>query len=205
MRNKLLLFLLSLSAAALAAQAPAEKKVYHTKHINPHPPQLDGKFEDPVWEKLDWAGDFTQREPDDGKAPSQQTNFKITYDDKNLYLAIRAHDSEPDKIVRRVTRRDQFDGDWLEVNIDSYFDHRTGFSFTINAAGVQGDEAISNDGDNWDSNWNPVWEAVVALDDGGWNAEIRIPFSQLRFGEKPEHVWGIQVQRRLFRKQERSV
>jgi hypothetical protein len=206
MKRTLLFILWGVVCAGFAAQQPpAEKKVYHTKHINPHAPQLDGKLDDPVWEKLEWAGDFTQRDPDDGKPPSQPTNFKITYDDKNLYIAIRAHDGEPDKIVRRVTRRDQFDGDWVEVNIDSYFDHRTGFSFTINAAGVKGDEAISNDGNNWDANWNPVWDAAVAIDDGGWNAEMRIPFSQLRFGEKEEHVWGIQVQRRLFRKQERSV
>ncbi len=191
--------------AFAAQQSPAEKKVYVTKHINPHPPQLDGKFDDPVWEKLNWAGDFTQREPDDGKAPSQPTSFKITYDDKNLYVAIRAHDAEPDKIVRRVTRRDQFDGDFVEINIDSYFDHRTAFSFTVNAAGVKGDEAVSNDGNNWDANWNPIWDVAVAVDEGGWNAELRIPFSQLRFGEKEEHVWGVQLMRRIFRKQERSV
>lgn len=205
MQQHLLPALLLAAATVWAQQSPAEKKIYHTRHINPHPPQLDGKLDDPVWEKLEWAGDFTQREPDDGKAPSQPTNFKITYDDKNLYVAIRAHDSEPDKIVQRVTRRDQFDGDFVEINIDSYFDHRTGFSFTINAAGVKGDEAISNDGNNWDANWNPVWDAAVTIDDGGWNAEMRIPFSQLRFGEKEEQVWGIQVMRRIFRKQERSV
>lgn len=189
----------------LAAQTAPQKKVYHTKAVNPHPPVLDGKLDDPIWEKLEWATDFTQREPDDGKPPSQQTSFKITYDDKNLYLGIRAHDSEPDKIVQRVTRRDQFDGDWVEINIDSYFDHRTAFSFTINAAGVKGDEAISNDGDNWDTNWNPIWFAAVAIDSGGWNAEMRIPFSQLRFSNKEEQVWGIEVMRRIFRKQERSV
>jgi hypothetical protein len=190
----------------LFAQATPPKKVYHTKHVNPHPPVLDGKLDDPIWEKLEWATDFTQREPDDGKPPSQQTSFKITYDDKNLYVGIRAHDREPEKIVRRVTRRDQFDGDWVEINIDSYFDHRTAFSFTINAAGVKGDEAISNDGDNWDTNWNPIWFAAVGIDNEGWIAEMRIPFNQLRFAsDKEEQVWGIQVMRRNFRKQERSV
>lgn len=107
--------------------------------------------------------------------------------------------------MRRVSRRDSFDGDWVEINLDSYFDHRTAFSFTINAAGVKGDEAVSNDGKTWDANWNPVWFAEVAVDDQGWCAEMRIPFSQLRFGDKEEHVWGMQVQRRIFRKQERSV
>ncbi|MDZ7290307.1 MAG: carbohydrate binding family 9 domain-containing protein [candidate division KSB1 bacterium] len=200
----LLLLLLSFLTAALAGQQPV-KKTYITKPVNPHPPIIDGRLDDPVWEKVEWATGFTQREPDDGAAPTFQTAFKILYDEKNLYIGIRAYDNEPDKIVRRVTRRDGFDGDWLEINIDSYFDHRTGFSFTINAAGVKGDEAISNDGENWDSNWNPVWFAEVGVDNEGWVAEMRIPFSQLRFPEKAEHVWGIQIQRRLFRKEERST
>ncbi|MCK6559761.1 carbohydrate binding family 9 domain-containing protein [candidate division KSB1 bacterium] len=206
MTSKLLTAVLLLPAVALAAATqPAAKKMYHTKHLNPHPPVIDGRLDDPVWEKLEWAGDFTQREPNDGKPPSLQTSFKITYDDKNLYIGIRAHDDQPEQIVRRVTRRDSFDGDWVEINIDSYFDHRTAFSFTINAAGVKGDEAVSNDGENWDANWNPVWFGEVAVDDQGWCAEMRIPFSQLRFGDKEAHVWGMQVQRRIFRKQERSV
>ncbi|MFQ5676702.1 MAG: DUF5916 domain-containing protein, partial [bacterium] len=134
-----------------------------------------------------------------------KTAFKILYDENNLYIGVRAFDTEPEKIVRRVTRRDRFDGDWVEINIDSYFDHRTAFSFTINVAGVKGDEAISNDGDNWDSNWDPVWFADVTTDTLGWCAEMRIPFSQLRFANNEEHIWGLQVQRRLFRKEERSV
>jgi hypothetical protein len=206
MKSKLPLPVLFLFATTLFAfQPPAEKRTYVAKPINPHPPQIDGRLDDPVWQHVDWTTDFTQREPDDGAAPSQQTAFKIMYDEKNLYVAIRAYDNEPGKIVRRVTRRDGFDGDWVEINIDSYFDHRTGFSFAINAAGVKGDEAISNDGENWDSNWNPVWYADVSSDESGWAAEMRIPFSQLRFGDKEEHVWGIEVQRRIFRKQERSV
>ena len=205
-REFALLLVLFAPLCLRAQQTPPEKKIYHTKAVNPHPPVLDGRLDDPIWEKLEWATNFTQREPDDGKPPSQPTSFKITYDDKNLYVGIRAHESEPEKIVRRVTRRDQFDGDFVEINIDSYFDHRTAFSFTINAAGVKGDEAVSNDGDNWDVNWNPIWFAVVGIDAEGWVAEMRIPFSQLRFANnKSEHVWGIQVMRRIFRTQERSV
>jgi len=199
------LILVVLTSSLLAARPPIEKKVYFTKPINPHPPVLDGRMDDPIWHKLDWAGQFVQRDPDDGAEPSQETVFKITYDEKNLYVGIRAHDDEPQKIERRVTRRDGFEGDWVEISIDSYFDHRTAFSFTISAAGVKGDEAISEDGDNVDSNWDPIWFAKVATDDSGWCAEMRIPFSQLRFAKREDHVWGIQVQRNIFRKEERSV
>ncbi|MFQ5636922.1 MAG: DUF5916 domain-containing protein [bacterium] len=205
MKKLLLLPTIIFAAHLFAGNTDVQKKVYHAQHVNPHPPTIDGRLDDSAWEKVEWKGDFIQREPDDGAAPSQKTAFKIVFDDKNLYVGIRAFDTEPDEIVRRVTRRDRFDGDWVEINIDSYFDHRTGFSFTVNAAGVKGDEYISNDGDNWDSSWDPIWFADVAIDDQGWTAEIKIPFSQLRFANKDEHVWGLQVQRRLFRKEERSV
>ncbi|MFQ5633227.1 MAG: DUF5916 domain-containing protein, partial [bacterium] len=206
MRKLLLLAIFAfLSTSLIASNNPDTKRVYYAKRINPHPPVIDGISNDVVWQKVEWSGDFLQREPYEGKDPSQKTAFKILYDDKNLYVVVRAYDTEPDKIVRRVTRRDGFDGDWVEINIDSYFDHRTAFSFTLTAAGVKGDEAISNDGDNWDSNWDPIWYGKTTVDEEGWTAEMRIPFSQLRFANTEEQVWGLQVQRRFFRKEERSV
>ncbi len=190
--------------SAFASKAPSARKVYITNRVNPHPPAIDGRLDDAAWSKVEWQGDFTQRQPDDGAEPSQQTSFKVLFDDNNLYVGIRAHDSEPEKIVRRVTRRDHFDGDMVEINIDSYHDRRTAFSFTLNAAGVRGDEAISNDGDNWDSNWDPIWFGEAAVDSMGWTAEMQIPLSQLRFSNSEEPVWGLQIMRHIFRKQERS-
>lgn len=165
---------------------------------------IDGLGNEPAWETVEWAGDFTQRQPSDGDRPSQKTAFKILYDDKNLYVLIRAYDDAPSKIVKRMSRRDGFEGDWVEINIDSYFDQRTAFSFTASVSGVKGDEAISNDGNNWDASWDPIWYLKTSTDDLGWLAEYRIPLSQLRFGKKAEQIWGLQVSRRLFRKDEVS-
>lgn len=205
MKTKVLVLLALLSvSSAFASKPDAMRKTAFAHKVNPHPPIIDGKLSDPSWQKPEWHGGFTQREPDDGAAPSQETAFKVLFDDTNLYIGVRAYDTEPDQIVKRVTRRDDFDGDLIEINIDSYFDHRTAFSFTINAAGVKGDETITNDGDDWDSNWNPVWFGAVAIDSLGWTAEIRIPFSQLRFSNKEQQVWGFQVMRHIFRKDERS-
>lgn len=201
----IILFVCMVAGTLFASDPTIQQKTYVTRPVNPHPPAIDGRLNDGAWQNVPWAGDFVQREPNDGAPPSEPTAFKILYDDSNLYVAIRAYDSQPEKIVRRVSRRDGFEGDWVEINIDSYFDHRTAFSFTMTAAGVKGDEAVSNDGGNWDSNWDPVWFAEVTVDDSGWVAEMRIPFSQLRFAKKAEHVWGLQVNRRLFRKDERSV
>jgi hypothetical protein len=198
------LFLVSLLPMMTMAEVKAEKRIYTTKKVNGNPPIIDGRLTDPVWDAVEWSGDFIQREPYDGKEPSQETAIKILYDDKNLYVGIRAFDTEPEKIEKRLARRDNFAGDWVEINIDSYFDHRTAFSFTVTAAGVKGDEAVTNNGDRWDSSWNPVWYAKTNIDDQGWTAEMKIPFSQLRFANKEKHTWGVQFNRRLFRKEERS-
>lgn len=202
----LLFFASSLSAQNGKEDASAkeiEKKKYFTKKTD-IPPTIDGLLSDEMWNNVDWSGEFTQRQPEEGANPSQDTKFKIIYDQKYLYIGVRCYDTEPDKIVKRMSRRDGFEGDWVEVNIDSYFDKRTAFSFTISASGVRGDEAISNNGNNWDSNWDPIWMARTNTDAEGWTAEIKIPLSQLRFADKPKHVWGIQFTRRLFRKEERS-
>lgn len=180
-------------------------KSYTTQRISGAPPKIDGNLNDPAWDQVPWGGgDFVQRSPNDGTEPTVQTKFKILYDDKNLYVAFKNLDSETDKIVSRMSRRDGFDGDWIEINIDSYNDKRTAFSFTSSVSGVKGDEYISNNGDNWDSNWDPIWYLRTSVVSDGWIAELRIPLSQLRFADKPEHTWGIQFTRRFFRNEERS-
>ena len=180
-----------------------EKRTYETTFTE-IPPNIDGFMNDSCWNSVEWSGDFIQTEPYENKPPTQQTAFKILYDDNNLYVFIKAYDTEPQKISRRLSRRDYFDGDMVEINIDSYYDKQTAFSFTAMASGAKGDEAVTRDGNNWDSSWNPVWYLKTSIDNEGWNAEMRIPFNQLRFGKKDEHVWGLQLMRHIFRLQERS-
>ena len=167
--------------------------------------KLDGIPDEAAWNSVEWAGDFIQYQPNEKAPPSEQTFFKALYDEKYLYLAYRCIDAAPDSIVRRMGRRDDFPGDWVEVNIDSYHDLRTAFSFTISVSGVRGDEFISNNGDDWDDSWNPIWYAKTHINEKGWTAELRIPLSQLRYGNEPEKTWGLQVQRRIFRREERST
>jgi hypothetical protein len=166
---------------------------------------LDGIPSEEAWKAVEWGGDFTQSQPNEGKKPSQQTKFKILYDDKFLYIAYLCEDSAPDSIVRRMGRRDEFPGDWVEINIDSYHDKRTAFSFTLSVSGVRSDEFISDNGNNRDANWNPIWFAKTHVDKDGWTAEVKIPLSQLRYNSEPNKTWGLQITRRLFRKEERST
>lgn len=206
MKKAFLLLGFSLCGAIfLTGQENSERKAYFTKRIEGAAPKIDGTLDDQAWDAVPWAGDYVQFEPDQGAEPGEETAFKILYDDDNLYIAYRCYDREPDKIVSRMSRRDGFEGDWVEINIDSYHDLRTAFSFTLSVSGVKGDEFVSNDGNNWDESWNPIWYAATQIDAEGWTGEVRIPFSQLRFSGAEEQVWGIQSTRRLFRKEERST
>ncbi len=202
----LLLSLLALTligAKATPSDSSIIIKKYYTQRLK-GTINLDGIPNEEAWNIVEWGGDFIQWQPHEGRPPSQPSNFKIVYDDRFLYIAYQCHDVSADSVIRRMSRRDQFPGDWIEINIDSYHDHRTAFSFTLSVSGVRGDEFVSNDGNNWDVSWNPIWYSKTNVNDKGWTAEVKIPFSQLRYGNEPDKVWGFQVTRRLFRKEERS-
>ncbi len=201
----LLGLLLSFNLMAQESIAPYPKKKYVTQKIIGDPPIIDGHLNETCWDQVEWTGDYVQHDPEQGAEPTQETTFKILYDERNIYLGFRCFDENPEKIVKRMSRRDGFPGDWVEINIDSYHDLRTAFSFTISASGVKGDEFVSNDGNNWDANWNPIWHAKTKEDSLGWTAEVKIPLTQLRFDKQEEQVWGIQSTRRDFRMEERST
>src|SRR5205823_6214487 len=116
--------------------------------------------------------------PREDGAPSLETEFRIAYDDHNLYLFIRAFDPHPDSIVRPLTRRDASSpSDVIGITIDGYHDRRTGFEFVINPAGVKKDCAVYAD-TLYDWSWDGVWDAAARTDSAGWTAEFRIPLSQ---------------------------
>lgn len=196
--------LLNLSVSLIAQDYPIAQRVYQTSRIQNTPPDIDGYINDDAWNAVDWSGDFTQKSPYENEAPSQKTAFKILYDDNNLYVAIRAFDTEPDKIEKRLSRRDGFDGDRVSVSFDSYNDNRTGFNFHVTAAGVKADVINTSDTKS-DYTWDPVWYVKVSIDELGWVAEMKIPLTQLRFAKVEDHIWGLEVSRTLFRKQEYSV
>ena len=179
-------------------------RTYTTERITT-PPTIDALFSEACWDRVEWQSDFIVNDPNNGDVPQRQTKFKIVYNDNYLYLAFRCFHEDITKIENRLSRRDNFPGDWIEVNIGSFGDKNTAFSFTSSVSGVKGDEFITNDGNNWDDNWNPIWYHKTAIDAEGWTSEVKIPFSQLRFGNQEEQEWGIQVQRRDFGADERST
>jgi Domain of unknown function (DUF5916) len=184
-------------------QSSPRQPVYTTTRLSTAKPVIDGKLDDDCWTKGTWAGNFTQWIPKEGAKPTYPTELNIQYDDRNLYVAFRAYDGEPDKILRQADVRDAFTGDMVGVNFDSYRDYRTGFEFTITAWGQKVDLVLFNPM-NWDLNWNPVWKGKVGSEDSAWVAEYEIPLSQLRYSRKDEQVWGMHVWRWISRLQEES-
>jgi len=164
---------------------------------------LDGKLNESVWQNDNGVTKFTQREPVEGGQPSEKTVVHVAYDDAALYIGARMYDV-PDSIVARLGRKDVFvSADRFNVYIDSYHDKLTGFYFSVNAAGTFYDGILFND--DWDDNsWDGVWEGKISRDNEGWTAEMRIPFSQLRFQNAAENVWGINFSRDISRRNERD-
>lgn len=210
MKQIILLFVLFTSVLqqinAQNIDSNSKKRIYTTQYLgNNKAPIIDGKIDDVSWNIVKWDTNFIENEPDENTEPTYQTAFKIIYDAKYLYVAIRAFDADPDKIEKRLSRRDSFEGDRVNVVIDSYYDKRTAFLFTTTAAGVKGDEFATDNGNNIDDSWNPIWYTKATIDDKGWIAEMKIPLSQLRFGKAKEQVWGLNVVRQIFRKNEMSL
>jgi len=168
-------------------------------------PVIDGVLDEEIWKNGNWEGDFVQREPIDNSSPSQETYFKIYYTDNFIYVAIKAMDTNADSIDSRLVRRDIQEGDLVSVQFDSYYDLRTSFGFTVNAAGVKSDILFSNGGMTEDPNWNPIWWVKTTKDNFGWYAEMKIPLSQLRFSKQGNKVWGLEIMRYIFRLQELSL
>ena len=117
-------------------------------------------------------------------------------------MAIKAYDTSPDSIVNRLTRRDEADGDLVGIIVDSFHDLRTGFLFGVSSAGVKYDQMFTNDGQNQDAPWDPNWWVKTSVNKEGWVAEMKIPFSQVRFEKNSGDVWGLDMARVLYRKNE---
>jgi hypothetical protein len=199
------------AAAAQSAPDRAAAGAARVLHAVPRAGELrlDGRLDDPAWHEAALADGWVQRRPTAGEAPVQRSEARILYDRDALYVGIRLYDTAPDSLVAPLARRDsELASDWIYVLIDSNDDRRTAFRFGVNPAGLRSDAVLAGDQEEGaDASWDPVWEAAVSCDSLGWSAEMRIPFSQLRFSSSTqrERVWGIQFVRDVARTGEQSV
>ncbi len=196
----------ALFIADLYAGTPVVKKTLIAYRAEPAPPKIDGDLTDPCWMSISWDNRFIQMNPIEREKPTERTNIKAVYDDKNIYFAIYCSDSKPSAIESRLGRRDAIENtDMILIAIDSYNDKQTAFIFALSPAGTKMDAIMAKDGDEEDYSWDPVWEGKTVITKSGWAAEMRIPFSQLRFADKKEQKWGFQAYRKIHRKQEELV
>jgi hypothetical protein len=195
------------SIAARAQDADVERKTIRA-FPRSSPVHVDGRLSEPDWARAEIARGFRQREPQPNEPATHATEVRVLVDDDALYIGARLFDSQPDRIAAQLGRRDpdELYTDVFHVAVDSYFDRRTAFRFSVTPAGVQSDAIHFNDNDE-DENWDAVYESAAVVDSLGWTAEIRIPLSQLRYGRVPEgesRRWGIQFAREIARLGEES-
>ena len=189
------------TAHALAQRVTDDraKRLHATRTTTP--PTIDGRLDDATWKSVPVDARFTQNFPDEGKPPSQRTELQVAYDDRALYLAVRAWDSDPRGIVERLTRRDRdTDADKIQIDISSKNDRTTAYHFDLNVSGVLEDAVRFNDTD-YSGDWDGLWLGATHRDANGWTAEIEIPLKTLRY-EGGRTEFGFQVRRLIQRRQE---
>jgi hypothetical protein len=166
---------------------------------------VDGELNDAAWQAANPVTTFVQRDPLEGAEPSFKTEARIVYDSSAIYVGVRAFDADPARIVGFLTRRDVGSAsDWIQVYIDSYYDRRTAYQFSVNPLGVKQDAYWYNENESDDS-WDAVWDVLVRRTTDGWQAEFRIPFSQLRFSGKGDGQLGFAISRQVARLNETST
>ncbi len=197
------LFLLMFIASAAFAQEDTIQQKTINITLAEKAPVIDGNLDDEVWTKAELAKDFVQTTPKPGHSATQAAEVKVIYDDEAVYVAARMYEENTDSIYNFLTERDWFgNADWFIIVFNTYRDGLNGEGFAVTPAGVQIDIKYSNDGES--NSWDAVWESATSIDSKGWTAELKIPYSALRFPETDQQLWGINFGRQIRRNRETS-
>ena len=162
---------------------------------------VDGKLDDAVWQRITPITEFYEYRPHDAVPARFPTEARIAYDKQALYIAVWASDPEPHKIDAPLVRRDQVLGsqDFFALHIDPVGTRKFAQIFRFNAAGAIGDGLFNEDTTNEDFSPDFEFEVRTARSAQGWTAEVRIPFSTLRYSDPPSASWSIQIVRGISR------
>ena len=178
------------------------------------PPKINGLLHDEAWQQVEAATDFYQYKPFNDRKASFKTDVYVTYDNNAIYIAAKMHDPFPDSILTELGVRDadmDMNADKFSIDISPFNDGVNGFTFLVSASGVQTDinrSSRSRRGfgrnSRGDYNWDAVWDSHVTIDSEGWNVEMEIPYTALRFPKNDIQEWGINFWRDIRRKDEQS-
>ncbi len=138
---------------------------------------------------------FVQNDPREGEPATYDTEVRLLYDDRALYIGVFAKDPEPGAIIVNELRKDFNTGtaDGFQVVIDTFHDERNGYQFAINPGGAKWDSQMSNEGRDQNANWDGIWDVGTRIGEDGWYAEIEIPFKTLKFGPDEHADLGHQL------------
>jgi hypothetical protein len=185
-------------AAVRAQDRPVEgRKQARASRLTSGGIRLDGHLDEPAWQTAGAISDFIQAEPTEGAPPSDQMEVRFLYDETALWVGARMRRSPGAPVQAPMSRRDEGEqAEYLQIELDTYLDRRTAYMFGVTASGVRLDHYHPTDNESdEDDQFDPVWEASTSIDDGGWSAELWMPFSQLRFNDQAERIWGLNVKR----------
>ena len=195
-----------LSAATPLAAQPSDPNSAQARAVRTvEQMTLDGRDAEGVWAEAPVTDEFYQFTPAEAGPARFRTTIRVAYDDRVLYVFVKAYDPRPDSLVALLSRRDlRTPSEWIKVVIDGFRDRRSALQFMVNPAGVKRDATVYGDVQE-DIAWDGVWDAATDIQPDGWTAEFAIPFSQLRFTPKDEHVFGFGVWRDVARYGERDA
>ncbi len=181
-----------------ALTSRASDKIYTTTRVT-GTIKIDGRLDDAAWKSATIGGDFTQNEPVQGASITQRTEVRMMYDNTSIYIGAMMYDTHPDSILHQLGNRDEvieLNADAFRIGIDPYNQRQEGYVFDLSASGVQAETF------NMDPAFDAVWESAARINDSGWVAEIRIPYSAIRFPDSPSQTWGLQFSRLIRRNRE---
>lgn len=208
---RLLKLTLTLIILILSPDAFPQESTSASVRITGSPLTIDGNLNEASWQQAPVVSDFIQSEPYEGKPSARKTEVRILFGKDDLYIGATMYDIE-ENIESNLGRRDEYNmADWFMVSIDSYFNKKTAYTFAVSAAGVQLDgqqddnKKLSTTGadpllpEGLDVSWNAIWFSDVRIGEKGWTAEMRIPYSMLRYSRNELQTWGIHCTRRIPR------
>ena len=196
-----------LAAQDGALATPGSAPMLRIRRVASPDIHLDGNLDEPVWQSIPPVTKLVQTTPVEGGEPSQRTEARFFYDENNFYLGFRCFD-DPKKVVRRLASHDGMSGsDSMDFLIDTFHDRRTGYWFSLTAAGVQFDGTVNEASglggfESIDMSWDGIWHSAVAQHEWGWSAEIIIPFKSIRVSSAKTQEWGFNFGREITRNNE---
>ena len=172
--------------------------------------RIDGRLDEEIYLATPPIKNFYQMDPNNGQPATEQTEVWIFFDDDTLYVTARCYDSSAEeRWVANEMRRDSTtisrQNDAFHLSLDTFYDRRNSSLFIITPIGGVFDGQVTNEGVPANPNWNPVWDRAVGRFEGGWTAEMAIPFKSLRYKPGRNQVWGIQLFRMIRWKNETTL